>query len=73
MVEEILNMFQGIEGILGFSSAEIAWAYIGCILASLLCVIYGLIQWNREGKVTRIRRSKRGGGMKKGKRPRPRR
>jgi hypothetical protein len=69
MTEDILNMFQGIGGILGFSSAEIGWAYIGCILASLLCVIYGLIQWNREGKVTRIRRSKRGGWMKKDKRP----
>jgi hypothetical protein len=73
MAEEILNMFQGIGGILGFASAEIAWAYIGCILASLLCVIYGLIQWNREGKATRIRRSKRGGWMKKGKCPRRRR
>jgi hypothetical protein len=73
MVEEMLNMFQGMGGILGFASAEIGWAYSGCILASLLCVIYGLIQWNREGKVTRIRRSKRGGWMKKGKRPRQRR
>jgi hypothetical protein len=73
MVEEILNMFQGIEGILGFSSAEIAWAYIGCILASLLCVVYGLIPWSRHGRITRVRSSRRGGRVKKGKRPRRRR
>ena len=69
MVEEILNMFQGVEGKLGFASAEIAWAYIGCILASLLCVIYGMMQWNREGKGTRKRIARRGRRVKKGKRP----
>ena len=69
MVEEIPNMFQGVEGMLGFTSAEIAWAYIGCILASLLCVIYGMMQWNREGKGTRKRIARRGRRVKKGKRP----
>ena len=69
MVEEILNMFQGVGGMLGFTSAEIAWAYIGCILASLLCVIYGMMQWNREGKGTRKRIARRGRRVKKGKRP----
>ncbi len=70
MVEEIQTMFQGNGGILGFVSAEIAWVYIGCILASLLCVVYGLIQWNRDGKSTRVRRARR---VKKGGRPRRRR
>jgi hypothetical protein len=73
MVEEILNMFQGIGGILGFASAEIGWAYIGCILASLLCVVYGLIQWNRDGKSTRKRRASRGRRVKRGGRPRRKR
>ena len=72
MVEEILNMFQGIGGILGFAGAEIGWAYIGCILASLLCVIYGLIPWSRLGKITRVRSSRRGRRVKKVRRPRRR-
>jgi NADH:ubiquinone oxidoreductase subunit 2 (subunit N) len=66
--EEILNMLQEIGGMLGFASNEMAWAYLGCMLVSLFCVIYGLIHWNRGEK--RSRRVKR---ATKGKRPRRRR
>jgi hypothetical protein len=65
--EKILNMLREIGGMLGFASNGVAWASIGCILASLLCVIYGLIQWNRGGERSRRRR------VTKGKRPRRRR
>ena len=66
--EEILTLLREIGDMLGFASNGIAWAYLGCMLASLLCVIYGLIQWNRGEK-----RSKRGKRVIKGKRPRRRR
>lgn len=66
--EEVLNLLREIGSMLGFASDGIAWAYIGCMLASLLCVIYGLIQWNRGGE-----RSRRGKRITKGKRPRRRR
>jgi hypothetical protein len=65
--EKILNMLREIGGMLGFAGNGIAWVLVGCILASLLCVIYGLIQWNRGGERSRRRR------VTKGKRPRRRR
>lgn len=37
---------------LGIASTELAWAFILCIAAALLCVIYGLINWNRTGPLT---------------------
>lgn len=33
----------------GIASLELAWAYILCILASLLCVVYGIVNWNQSG------------------------
>ncbi|ADK85272.1 conserved hypothetical protein [Desulfarculus baarsii DSM 2075] len=33
----------------GIESLELAWAYILCILASLLCVVYGVVKWNETG------------------------
>jgi hypothetical protein len=68
MLEAVRDSLQEIGGLLGFASDGIVWAYIGCILASLLCVIYGLIQWNRGGESSR-----RGKRITKGKRPRRRR
>jgi hypothetical protein len=35
---------------LGLGSAEMALAYILCILATVLCVIYGIVKWNDAGK-----------------------
>jgi hypothetical protein len=52
----------------GFASNEMAWAYLGCMLISLLCVYYGLIQWIRDWV-----HHKRGKWKKKSKHPRRRR
>ncbi len=35
---------------LGLGSFEMALAYILCIVASVICVIYGIINWNNTGK-----------------------
>jgi hypothetical protein len=35
--------------VLGISDPWIAAAYIGCILAMLLCVGYGVLNWNKGG------------------------
>ena len=32
---------------LGFADSSTAWGYILSILAAILCVIYGLINWNK--------------------------
>lgn len=66
--EQIVKLLQEIGGMLGFASNGVAWAYLGCILASLLCVIYGLIQWIGGGGSSRRRKR-----ATKGKRPRRRR
>jgi hypothetical protein len=58
---------------LGFADDQIAWAYCGCVLASLLCVIYGLITWNRDEEFSRARRSRRESRVKQDRRPRRRR
>lgn len=34
---------------LGIASTELAWAYILCILASILCIVYGALKWNDTG------------------------
>ena len=34
---------------LGIASGELALAYILCVLASALCVLYGLLKWNDAG------------------------
>jgi hypothetical protein len=36
--------------VLGISDPWIAAAYIGSILAMLLCVIYGVLNWNKGGE-----------------------
>ena len=36
-------------GILGIEDGLISLVYLLCILSSLLCVIYGLVTWNRGG------------------------
>lgn len=36
---------------LGLGSTEMAVAYILCILAAVLCVVYGLIKWNDMGRI----------------------
>ena len=34
---------------LGIANGELALAYVLCILASVLCVVYGLLKWNDAG------------------------
>ena len=67
MLEAVQDSVQDIGGMLGLASDGIAGASIGCIVAVLLCVCYGLIQWNRGGERSGSRRET------KGKRPRRRR
>lgn len=37
---------------LGIASSELAWAYLLCILTTLVCVVYGLVKWNDAGALT---------------------
>ena len=70
---EFTDIFQTGGGLLGFASLEIAFAYIGSLLVTLLCVIYGLISWKDWGKIVQRRRPRRMRRVKKKKRPRRRR
>jgi len=36
--------------VLGIEDPWILSAYIGCILVTLLCVIYGILNWNKGGE-----------------------
>ena len=36
--------------VLGINDPWIWGAYIGCILATLLCVVYGILNWNKGGE-----------------------
>lgn len=36
--------------VLGIDDPWIWSAYIGCILAMLLCVVYGVLNWNKGGE-----------------------
>jgi hypothetical protein len=55
-MNEFIDMLQSNDILLGFASAEIGYAYLGSLFASLLCVVYGLITWNTGRKATRVRR-----------------
>lgn len=55
MWKELADGLRNLGILLGFASDQMAWAYIGCIVATLLCVMYGLITWNRDGEVSRTR------------------
>lgn len=37
---------------LGIASTELALAYLLCIAASLLCVVYGILKWNDTGPLS---------------------
>ncbi|MFA6373060.1 MAG: symporter small accessory protein [Methanothrix sp.] len=39
---------------LGIDDPWIWGVYLLCILSALLCVIYGIINWNREGELEAI-------------------
>jgi hypothetical protein len=38
--------------VLGIASPELALAYLLCIAASVLCVIYGIVKWNDTGPLS---------------------
>jgi len=65
-MQELIDAFAEIGTLLGFAGAGIAYAYIGSLLASLLCVFYGLLLWNQGKPVRRMRSSRRGGTVRKG-------
>ena len=48
-INNIFNIDGGVIVVLGISDPWISAAYIGCILATLLCVVYGIINWNKGG------------------------
>ena len=37
--------------LLGFDDPWIWGVYLLCILSALLCLVYGIINWNREGEL----------------------
>ena len=37
---------------LGIASSELALAYILCLAATGLCVVYGILKWNDSGPLT---------------------
>jgi hypothetical protein len=37
--------------VLGIDDPWIWGVYLLCILSTLLCVIYGIVNWNREGEL----------------------
>ena len=55
-MQELINVFQGIGSHLGLASTGIAFGYIALILASLLCVFYGLVLWVREQLAAAVQR-----------------
>ena len=40
---------------LGLGSLEAALAFWLCLAATLLCVVYGAANWNKEGKPDRVK------------------
>ena len=65
-MQELLDAFTGMGTQLGFASAGIAYAYIGSILACVLCVFYGLIFWVQGKVATRVQRWHKRRPMRKG-------
>ena len=46
----------------GIASMELSWAYVLCIFASFICVVYGIAKWNSTGPhLGRIEKRSRAG------------
>ena len=43
---------------LGLGSLETALAFWLCIVATLICIIYGAINWNKEGTPDKVKSEK---------------
>jgi hypothetical protein len=65
-MQELIDAFQGIGTALGFTSRGIAYAYIGSILASLLCVFYGVVLWVRGWIIAGVQRWQKRPPLRKG-------
>ena len=39
---------------LGIDDPAIVAVYLLCILSTLLCVIYGIVNWNKEGELEAV-------------------
>ncbi len=65
-MQELLDVFTGFGTQLGFASTGIAYAYIGSILASLLCVFYGLVLWLQGKVASRVQRWQKRRPVRKG-------
>jgi hypothetical protein len=65
-MQGLLDTFTGMGAQLGFASTGIAYAYIGVILASLLCVCYGLVFWVQAKIATRVQRWQKRRPMRRG-------
>ena len=59
-MNEMIDSLQSMGDLLGFASLWIGWAYIGALVASLLCISYGLILWNKGRRIRRVQGAKRG-------------
>ena len=65
-MQELIDVFRGMESPLGFTSRGIAYAYIGSILASLLCIFYGVVVWLREQITIAVQRWHKRPPLRKG-------
>jgi hypothetical protein len=65
-MQGLFNIFTGMGAQLGFPSTGIAYAYIGVILACLLCVCYGLFVWVQGQVAVRVQRWQRKQPRRKG-------
>jgi len=43
---------------LGLGSLEAALAFWLCIVATLICVVYGVMNWNKEGPRDKVKTEK---------------
>jgi hypothetical protein len=49
--------FRG-DSMLGFGSLEVALAYWACLAATTLCVVFGVLNWNKRGEPDKVKLKK---------------
>jgi hypothetical protein len=67
-MNDLIDTLQNVGFLLGFASTGIAYAFIGLILASLLCVFYGLVFWAQGQIAAGVQRWQKRRPMRKGRR-----
>lgn len=65
-MNDFIDALQNVGFLLGFASTGIAYAFIGSILASLLCVFYGLVLWVQGHIATAVQKWQKRRPMRKG-------